>query len=456
MFMVRKKDNQNLYKSFIFKKYELDRTSGQVKFYYSFDDKINLTEIFKFNASKVEWKKTNAKLIDTILFNLHLAAGVSYYKIYCSKIIIIDSGNLNRAQAKFWDNLYTNGLGEFFYKNKIDFRGLINFPCSQAVSKPIKFSPPDRSLVPVGGGKDSIVTAELLKNGRHDFSLFTLRDSQIQKEVSRLIGRNRIVVGREMDNKIFELNKKGAYNGHVPISAIYSFSALLAAALYGYKNIIFSNEQSANYGNVKYLDKKINHQYSKSFAFEKSLSEYINRYITPSVKYFSLLRPFSELKIVEIFSKYKKYFKTFSSCNRNFKLTGGQSERWCGECAKCAFVFALLSAFLPKKNLLEIFGKNLYADKKLLNIFLELLGEKNFKPFDCVGTPEEMKLAMFLAWQRGEYNLDIVTKYFVKNILPKVKNAEKLQKEILEATGRHNIPKNFYRALAQGSRGFSR
>jgi UDP-N-acetyl-alpha-D-muramoyl-L-alanyl-L-glutamate epimerase len=459
--MTQKHGIQNLYKSYIFKKYEFDQARGEAKFYYSFDDKINFTEIFKFNESKVEWEKANSKLIDAVLFNLHLAAGISYYKAYCPKKIIIESGVLSRDQAKFWNNLYTNGLGEFFYKNKIDFRGLINFPYGQVANKLIKFRPPDCSLVPVGGGKDSIVTAELLKKNNCDFSLFTLRDSKIQSEVSALIGQERIVVEREMDKKLFELNKKGALNGHVPISAIYSFTALLASALYGFKYIIFSNEKSANYGNVKYLGKIINHQYSKSFEFEKNISGYIKKYISPSIKYFSLLRPFSELKIVEIFSRYKKYFKIFSSCNRNFKLcpkgtnsgrkfnfldhklTGAQSKRWCGECPKCAFVFALLSAFIPKKELINIYGKNLYADKKLSDVFSELLGEKNIKPFDCIGTPEEMKLAMYLAWQRGDFNTDVVIKNFIKDILPKIKNVEKLQKKILEEMGKHNVPKNF-------------
>lgn len=431
------------YKNFIFEKYQLDKPKNEIRFYYSLDGKVNFVDRLKL-GSKPTWNKVNSELLQAALFNLHLVLGISYWKTYCPRKMIIKSGFLTRKQAAFWDKLYIKGLGEFFYKNKIDWRGLINFPASPgAKGSPVKYQSSDKILISFGGGKDSIVTAELLKKYKKDFTLFNLRDSRIQAAVAKIIGKTRIIIDREIDERLFKLNKAGAYNGHIPISAIYSLTALLAAAIYDYKYIIFSNERSANYGNIKYLGQTINHQYSKTYEFESDLSDYIHKFITPEIKYFSLLRQWSELKIIKAFSYYKKYFKAFSSCNKNFRLTEKTSQNWCGRCAKCAFSFSQLAAFLPKAQVIKIFQKNLYADETLLDLYLELLGEKNFKPFDCVGTPAEVKLAMYLCHEKGEFKNDFMIKYFVANILPKIKNTDKLYKEVMSSRGRNNLPPEF-------------
>jgi UDP-N-acetyl-alpha-D-muramoyl-L-alanyl-L-glutamate epimerase len=431
------------YQKFIFEKFELNKQTGEISFFYSLDKKINFVEKIKFDAKKIIWKKINDEILNNAIYNLHLILGISYYKTYCPKQIVINSGSLNKTQAQFWNKLYTNGLGEYFYKNKIDFRNLVSFPYKNIKIKSAVMHLKNRSLVPIGGGKDSVVTSELLKENNFVFDLISLRDSTIQKTVSKKIGAERIIIGREMDKQLAEINQAGAYNGHIPISAIYFFLCALAAIIYDYKYIVFSNEKSANYGNVSYLGKKINHQYSKSFEFEKNFNDYVHKFITPNVHSFSLLRPLSELKIVEIFSKYKKYFPIFSSCNRNFKISGGQKARWCGECPKCAFMFSQLAAFIPKKELIKIFNKNLYAQEKILELYLELAGEKNIKPFDCVGTPEEVKAAMYLAWQNKEYENDHMIKYFAAHILPKTKNIKKITADLLAKFGQDIIPENF-------------
>lgn len=435
------------YQKFIFRRCFLNQQKNQAEFYYSLDNKINFKEIFSFNQPAPDWKKINPEFLDVILFSLHLAIGIGYYKTFCPPEIILESGKLNKEQAAFWNKLYIKGLGEFFYQNKIDFRGLINFPFSEIKNRLISFTPKDRSLLPLGGGKDSIVAAELLKANQRDFTLFSLRDSLIQTAVAKIIGRERIIMEREIDKKLFALNKAGAYNGHVPISALYAFAGLLAAALYDYKQLIFANEQSANFGNVNYLGEKINHQYSKTLEFEKNLADYVQKFITPNIKIFSLLRPFSELKIVELFSRHKKYFPVFSSCNKNFSLTKKARGKWCGQCPKCAFMFSQLAAFLKKEEALKIFGRNLYVDKKLLNLYLELLGEKALKPFDCVGTSEEVKAALYLALKRGEFKNDFIIKYFTEKILLKIRQPERLAKKVLAGFGQHNIPKNFQKMI---------
>lgn len=442
-------DNQ-IKKSFIFKSYFFDQRTKLASFYFSFDNEIVFKEVLDFSGCETNWTKVNQKLLDRALFGLHLALGIGYYKAYCPKKIQIESGVLNKEQAKFWNKLYEKGLGEFFYQNKIDYRGLIKFPYENNSIKPLKVSLDNRCLLPIGGGKDSCLSAERLKDLDCPFYLISLRNSQIQKDTAKIIGAPHLVIGREMDPQLFSLNEKGAYNGHVPISAIYSWTCIVAAILGDFKQIIFSNEHSANFGNIKYLGSEINHQYSKSFEFENDFSNYLHSFLTPDLEYFSLLRPYSELKIAREFSRYPKYFSAFSSCNKNFKINGKNNKRWCCMCAKCAFSFAIFAAWNNPKTLFKIFSANLLNEKQLLPLFQELWGEKDFKPFDCVGTSTEVRAAFVLICKNGSWNKNCIVEYFRKNILPKIKNTDDLINKELTRSNEHAVPYTFQKILILG------
>ncbi len=457
---------------FIYKKPTWETKGRKATFFYQLAHGgrvINFTETLVFSANQ-QISDIPQNLLNNVLDSVSLALGISYYKLYCPKQIIIEGMQLSKEQAEFWDIVYRKGLGEFFYKNKIDFRGLISFPfsneqteflkCSEADCKsaPAEMVLPllrraqdrndkkkvDRALVGIGGGKDSIVAAEMLKFLGKPFSGFVVNSHPIQDKVAKLLGADLIIVKREIDPKLLELNKKqDAYNGHVPVSSLYAFIGLLTALLYDYRYIVVGNEQSANYGNTEYLGETINHQWSKSFEFELLFQEYVKNYLTPDVEYFSLLRPLSEIAIAERFVRYPKYFSVFSSCNRNFKITEETDKRWCTECSKCAFAFIILSAFLPKRQLIDIFGENLFNQTSLLTTYKELLGVSNIKPFDCVGTPEEVQVSFYLAMKRGEYENDTIMKFFRNEVLPKIKDIDTISKEVFKLSDKHRIPEEF-------------
>ncbi len=352
----------------------------------------------------------NPVLLKNVLNNLHLILGISYFKMYCPKKITT-SYNLSKAQSDFWNKTYTKGLGEFFYKNKIDFRGLINFPYFDIPNQPIQpgrlyEAKKNKSLVGIGGGKDSIVAIELLKKEKKHVTGLILETgrSHIQREVAKTAGIEFLLVKRVLDNKLFEL--ENIYNGHVPFSAIFSFIALLVSVIYDYSSIITANEKSSNFGNLNYLGTEINHQWSKSEEFENLFNDYVKKFVTPDVNFFSILRSYSEMEIAGMFSAHKKYFPVFSSCNRNYKIKGNiNQKRWCGECAKCAFVFIILAAQLPKKQVVSIFGKNILDDESLIPLYKDLLGEGSMKPFDCVGTFEESQQAFKIIKSKGEFDV---------------------------------------------------
>ncbi|MFA5185166.1 MAG: hypothetical protein WC551_01650 [Patescibacteria group bacterium] len=459
-------------KRFIFESYSLDRATSTVLFAYSQELENGSLETYVetlvFPVASEAWDRIDPSALESALRSLHLVLGLSYWKMYCAPDMVLNGFFLSSEQAKFWETLYTNGMGEFFYKNKIDFRGLVNFPSSSRDSR-ASFSHLERSreisgagglstsvettddkcLIPIGGGKDSLVTIEMVKSIGLDFDLFTLGTSTIQKQTAEAVGKVPLVVTRNLDKKMLELSKTNqVYNGHIPITAVYQFTGVLLALLGGYRFIAFSNERSASQGNLEYLGHSINHQWSKSEEAESLIRGYVKENISPDVTPFSLLRPLSELAIVERFSHHPKYFPVFSSCNRNFVVGSvqPQAERgayWCGGCPKCAFVFAMLSAFISKDEIVKIFGKDLYADVSLLQLYKDLLGRGSCKPFECVGTPEETMVAMRKASERGEFAGEPIMEYFEKEVASSVEDWKRLEKELMTPVGVEDLPEVF-------------
>ena len=359
------------------------------------------------NIDKKRLVKMGERALNNLVFQLGLMEIPSYWKATCSPEIEIKAGRLDNEQIKWWKDLTINGMGQFFYENKINFTRpnflkIINSPRNVlgnlAEDIPL-LKLKKRYLVPIGGGKDSIVTLEKLKQQKKEINGFLVNPASAAKKVVRKAGiKNPIIIKRTIDPALLKLNQRGFLNGHTPFTAVLSFLSVFGAVLFDYKNIVFSLESSANEGNVKYLGKMINHQWSKSSEFEKKFKNYCKKYLVKNINYFSLLRSYTELEISKMFLKYPKYFSVFSSCNVGSK-TG---KRWCGQCPKCLFVYATLYPFLEKKMLLKIFGKDIFENKKLLPAMEGLIGEGVPKPFECVGTKKESKLAFSLSLKKAQ------------------------------------------------------
>lgn len=387
-------------------------------------------------------KNIPKKLLSELIGDIHLMLGISYYKTYCPPEIKLKKA-LRPERAQFWETVYKRGLGEFFYRNNLDIKKKIGFPIAQKKQLKENYFLPrkNRSLVGVGGGKDSIAAIELLKQAKKDISGFVVQTGEKSPIIENIIETANIkplIIKRILDEKLLTGLTK-SYQGHIPISAIYGFLGLLSAIFYDYQNIIVANEYSSNFGNLKYQGEEINHQWSKSAEFENLFQGYINRYYSPEIRYFSLLRPFYEIRVAEMFSGLKKYHSLFSSCNKQFtnKKQSGAGERWCLKCPKCLSSFLLLSAFLPKNELLKIFKKNLFQDKTLESQFNNILGFGKLKPFDCVGTFEENKAALCLA--KNKFQSDFI----IKKLAPKINNQRQTRKEVFLTKPNPNIPTDF-------------
>ncbi len=442
-------------KQFIFRSRSFDASTGEVNLVYAIDDE-EFSERLKFPVPS-ESRVIDQTAIDAALLALHLVGGVSYYKAKLPPAIIIESGSLNKEQADFWNKLYTLGLGEFFFTNKLDFRGYVKFPIGENEPRLPRQDYLPRNdggesgssintgaIVPIGGGKDSLVAIEMLKAANISFDLLMFGNHSRIKEVAAEIGQPLLSISRTIDPKLIDLNAAGAWNGHVPITAYVAIASVFTALLMGKREVIFANERSANSGNAEFEGIMINHQYSKSIEAERDLQNYISSFISKDVRCFSLLRPLSELDIARRFAGSGKYFNVFSSCNKNFKQGGVPTiTRWCGKCPKCAFVFVMLGAFIPRHQMVKMFDEDLLMRSDLLPMYKDLTGYGSMKPFECVGEFEEVIAALALIDGRGEYTKSPIMKWFNDEVATTRKDIDHLIDTALTLSPDHSMPEEY-------------
>ena len=411
--MNKFEDLRNKYKEFIYEKYQIIENNNEYEiiFYFNIPGLTSFEPKLIIEKQHITNKNINKEFLEYIVFNIGLVELISYIKCTCSPNIIIKCGHLDNNQINWFKKLYYNGLGEFLYRNDINISEQDLFNITTEKEKQnfnIEYNGIG-NLIPVGGGKDSNVTLELLRG--EDNTCFIINPKGANIECASISGYNIITVKRILDKKIIELNKEGFLNGHTPFSAIVAFTSYLCAYLSNKKNIILSNEDSANQATV--IGTNINHQYSKTYEFENDFNNYTKNYFNIDIKYFSLLRPLTEFQIGMLFSKLEKYHKIFKSCNLGSK---GETWEWCCNCPKCLFVYTILSPFLYKEKLINIFGKDLFEDKTLLETFQELLGYKETKPWECVGTFEEVRYAVSLLIKKLEnQKLPYLLEYYKEN-----------------------------------------
>jgi UDP-N-acetyl-alpha-D-muramoyl-L-alanyl-L-glutamate epimerase len=440
------------FEEFVFERYRYDPAANALFFYYRFAGGPRFEERLSFEFPCRSLAPAAASVADRVFRLVFLMSGVSYYKAYVPPALRCEAFSLDRETVAFLTRFYENGLAEFAWRNRHDLRGHCRFVADAAAPPPaLPLDQPRKSLVPVGGGKDSIVTIECLRAGGDDLTLFALGDADPIAACIATSGLPFIRVQRRLDPKLLALNRAGALNGHVPITGILSAIALAAAVLAGFDAVVLSNEHSASAANLTVDGLAINHQFSKSLAFEADFADYVARAITPGLAYFSLLRPLSELEIARRFAQYPQYFPVFRSCNAAFRQQ--HSERgadWCGNCAKCRFVFLALASFVAKDRLISIFGRNLLDDNSQTPGFAELCGLSAHKPFECVGEVAESgavmaRLAGLPQWAGDSVVRRLHAEYPVLRNHPPGEFAD-----LLSARHPHRVPRPFLRMLDAG------
>lgn len=437
---------------FVFEGYDFQYSPKGLEIQYLF----NLSDQFFFKPTLKIPKKSffieeqlPGKILDNIIFQIGMIELISYWKCACSPSIVIKNQHLSEEQIQWWKKLYFNGLGEFFYLNSIltdqkNFVDIVTVPGKDL--EVFTVSTTEGSVIPVGGGKDSIVTLELLGDtpGTIPFIL-NPRGATMETIHEKGFSRDQIIeIYRTIDPALIDLNEKGFLNGHTPFSALLAFVSVLAAILSERKYVVLSNESSANEPTVKGSD--INHQYSKSIEFEADFRNYLRRYVTPDIDYFSFLRPLNELQIALLFSGIPRYFKVFKSCN-----AGSKTDTWCGKCSKCLFTFIILSPFLSQQTLWDIFGHNLMDDITLRPIFDDLTGSTETKPFDCTGTTKEINIALCQTIRnQGDKGLPVLLKYYKTSPLFANYYSSTTEEQLKLFDKNHFLPPSFEKILKSG------
>lgn len=418
---------------------------GLVTLRYALDDAEHLVETFQLPLE--EGVQADEVKVGPMLDLLHWVAGVSYFKLAAPPEVACETGAPPPAAADFLEALYSEGLGEFAYENRDRLPALPRpvFPRAEATGAAELPAPaaPTRALVPVGGGKDSIVALEIVRRSGLDFSLFAVNPLAPMRRTAEIAAVPLVEVRRTMPLDDFRrLNSSGALNGHVPITAIISCVALLTATINGYDAVTLANERSASVGNLVYDGVQVNHQFSKSARAEALLRAAAAEAL-PSVQIFSILRPAPELAIARAFAtKAEAYHHGFTSCNRNFRtdpaLRGG--EAWCRDCPKCRFVFLMLAPFLSPAAMEEIFGGALLDDDAQYEGFALLTATGGHKPFECVGEEEESLAAIELLDALPEWREQKVVRRLVAEALePQGRSAARIE-QFLTLSDEHHVP----------------
>jgi hypothetical protein len=343
---------------------------------------------------KAGWYSIPEEFLNNVVFHLGLIEAFSYWKVTASPTIEIAAGALSGEQVQWWEDLLVHGMGEFFYRNDIDFTAadfVKIVPHLSTRSTGYSAALPQRSLLTIGGGRDSALAGAVLRDSGYPFTCMMLNPSSAALKIAaRLTSADSIVIRRTICAELLELNRRGFLNGHTPFSAYLGFLGAVCLLLFGYSSVIVANERSSDESNVRYRGKEINHQYSKSFRFERLFDEYMRAHLVNNGRYFSYVRPLYELQIGSMFSNYPEFFGLFKSCNRN------RSDSWCGSCPKCLSVFLTMYPFVPRSVLRKVFGSDMLNREENVAILRELAGFE-IKPFECVGTTEEIVAALALA-----------------------------------------------------------
>lgn len=391
-------------RTFVFDRYDFDEVALKANFYYKTDADHQFCESLTFQMpTTVDY---SAQALKQALKFYWLLAGTSYYKAHMAFNVELNKETVDSWQAEQLSNIYKHGLGELLYVNQLDPDSVASFygfsdSREQVVAKTVHNQ---LALVPIGGGKDSLVSVSELQAKSQSLVTFRINPQAWIKAQLNHIGVPQVIVTRQLDP--FLLSGQEQLKGHIPVTLVVSSAAVIAAILGGYGEVVLSNAASADEPTIKdYKGMPINHQWAKSSVAEVIFKEWVRRYVSQDIKFYSALRGMNELDIAETFARdvWPTYRGQWSSSNSNFVYGQDKPISWDLTSAKTCTVFALLAPFIPREELIKEFGGNPFTLEQNKPTWQKLLGKTEAKPFECVASIEEMNQAINLAHQSGNW-----------------------------------------------------
>ena len=391
---------------FRYERVDVDPASGDVIFRYA-TSAHTFEERFGFGPGR-NWDDPAVQAAVRILF---LLAGISYYKTTAAPVVDLGEFASTAAERAFLTRYYVEGLGEFAHRNglgRLEVR--VDGPDGATGGATAAYEPAaGRPLIPFGGGIDSIVTVSALAAGHPDAALFVVHPTGDRfaaiEEAAAVTGLPVVHVAREIDPLVRRSDELGFLNGHVPVTAIVTAAAVVAATLEGRDAVVLSNEWSASVPTLVVDGVAVNHQWSKGDEFEEAFGRLVEGALGPGLSVFSYLRARTELWVAEQFARRREYHHVFRSCNRAFHQDPARRlDHWCGTCDKCCFIDLVLAPYLGRDELVSIFGGTEPLENPANEArFGALLGlGDEARPFECVGDVDECRAALLLAAERPD------------------------------------------------------
>ena len=440
--------------TFTFAGFEIDESAREVRLRYRLGsgDNLSFTERVVFDSPLPGAGSPLRPAFEAAVETLWLAAGVSYYKTCAPPKIVVEGAALSGDQRRFFQTLYVDGLGEFGVRNGVDVAGRVDFlnaPCAPG-------APASQPARPFPGARPCSWAAARIRWSASRPCARAARAWRCSRSIPKkpildcaaASGLPFVKVARHLDPLLFELNAKGALNGHVPITAIVSFIAVAAAFVEGFDAIVLSNERSADQGNVMAGGREVNHQYSKTTQAEHDIAAQIAAHIHTGLAYFSLLRPLSEAHIASLMARVDRYDEAFTSCNRSFQINPKTPpKRWCGDCPKCRFSFLVLAENMGRARIERVFGKNMLDDPAQLEGFEELAGVSGHKPWECVGELAESGAALLRLSDNDEWKDTAIVRALAPRIRALMPEPQSVWRELMTPSPDHRLPPRYERML---------
>jgi UDP-N-acetyl-alpha-D-muramoyl-L-alanyl-L-glutamate epimerase len=418
--------------------WEID--GARLHLHFGFDRDHRFTETVTFPTPLASSEYVTVERLAPLIDLLALAAGTSYFKAAAPRRIRVETGRpISQATVSAVHALYDDGLRELAFNNGLPIPletelvaeiGTVTMPAATS----------GRPLIPCGGGRDSsLLTSVLVADNPY---LLSIKPNSYVDRLGEHFGLQVVQARRSIDRHLLDLNSDGAaMNGHIPVTAIYSLVSCVAAALLGCADVVMANERSASVASRTMSNgATVNHQYSKSVQFEALLQAAL----AGGPRWYSALRPWSELAIARGVTRHGELVPLIMSCNRAFNEYNTKSNGWCLQCDKCRFVFLTLAPFTSPAQLTAAFGADLLADETPSNVegFAALCRPE--RPFDCVGEELEGRAALTLLQVSESWNHHAVVTRLGDMFAPA--SASEID-ELLRPDGHHHVPANVFEAL---------
>jgi hypothetical protein len=422
---------------------------AQVRLHYAFGATQEFTEVIEFDRDLPQEGELGFEDFSRALRVLLLIAGVSYYKSIAPTQI--EAPALNAAERALLLAMYDEGLREFAYRNNLPVPLPVDLVERPGSAPPVTVDSPTvrtGALIPVGGGKDSALVADLVPEG----VLMAVNPKGAHQHLAEHLGRPLLSVQRTLDPKLRELVAAGALNGHVPVTAINSAIAVALAVLIDRRDVLMGLERSASEPSLVIPEEaglpgiEVNHQYSKSAEAEQLLRAVFDPI---GVRYLSLLRPMTELAIGRSVAQ-RGLASDIVSCNRAFTLwnenESSRTQRPCGDCAKCLFTALMLAPSLSPDQVREQFGRDLLDEPDHLDPVRELWSAE--KPFDCVGERHESAAAVALLAELPQWKSQLIPEQLQAEAAQVLAEVGALPAEFLQIDSVEDLPPEYQQMIA--------